>query len=1179
MKGIVEKNQVGLERADEMEKEKKKRRRQNRRSKQNPSPLLGTGCSSADRICGQASEGFGNNVCSNYVGNNGNSNYVGNNGSSNYVGNNGNSNYVSLPVELSPSNKREVDIHASEDQGGLVRASNVTFGSLPTMHINSQAKSTELGSMQDQNHFPSDLDGIVLAVSSSSCPDPISYEKTKLPSPNKEFLPCHENEGHPDMTQRKYFATHLSLEAVNEAIEKGGAFRASFRVNAHNRLEAYCTLDGVPIDVLINGIAAQNRAIEGDIVAVRLDPVASWTKLKGSASRLCNCIPSDDSDVLPGVTEVVGDNYKGKAKVDVDSEYPVSRNVLLPSNGRYHYQEHLFTGEPVDSDLVFGPSSSNNGANGHHLALYPSNRGCVSEQGEAASALGKVCAMISSFPSKRPTGRVLGIIEKSPRRDAIVGFLGVKHLLSYKEGCKKEIGGQLLEKIKNTTLFPSREYIHMTPSDPKFPKMMVSVRSLPECIKDRLKNGDVTVEMELIAARIDAWKEESFLPEAHVMHVFGRGGEIEPQIAAILFENAVHVSRFSSESLACLPNVPWKLPEEELKRRRDLRNLCTFTIDPSTATELDDALSVERVSDDIFRVGVHIADVSYFVLPDTALDIEAQARSTSVYLLKHKVPMLPSLLSEELGSLIPGVDRLALSITWDINLAGSIIDHWIGRTVIRSCCKLSYQNAQDIIDGSLNGNSHNISENGCPELYGHFEWYDVIKSVRSLLEISKRLKENRFKDGALCLENPKLVLLFDDCGMPYDSKLCERTDSNFLVEEFMLLANKMVAEIVSRVFPDSALLRRHPEPNLRKLKEFEAFCGKHGFELDISSSSQLHLSLQKIQEELKNDPVLSQILISYAVRPMQLALYFCTGDLHDRENDWAHYALAAPFYTHFTSPLRRYPDIIVHRTLNASLDAEEMYLQQWREIKGDAVISSDSEFARKCFTGFYFDKHAVESIKGREAICAAALKHRILGSAGLAEVAAYCNERKLASRLAVDAGDKVYLWALLKKKESMISDARILGLGPKFMSIYIHKLAMERRIYYDDVDGLIVEWLETTSTLVLGLCTNKRFQKRGGPGKYRRLEDVALVVNPCDLNSDQVVVEESNHKVETTQVGPTRVAPKGTLGVSEKNGTDPAVFPLTLRLLSYVPIVLHAVGGDCGPLDIGARLYLSSYFR
>ncbi|KAK6938442.1 Ribonuclease II/R [Dillenia turbinata] len=1115
---VVEQSQtIVVERVDESGDKKDKKKRRPRRSKQNSSSVSGAVCSSVNELHAETSE-------------------------SSILG--------------SPPNCVTSSVTFSSP-GGVGKASNVAFGSMPPMHISEQPSMNESIWALNQGMPPSDHSRKMF---SKSCPEPVSCEEPIGSYRKRGIFPPHQVEGY---SQKPCFEPHWPVDAVNEALERGDVFRALFRVNAHNRLEAYCTIDGVPSDVLINGIDAQNRAVEGDVVAVKVNPFSSWTKMKGSAPVINNSNAAEDCNLFAECPEMTGEG-KGKNKVGADfghfqNKIPVSSEAS-PSFGKSACTELL---DPIGYD----------NPNGHCFSDSNSSYLCSSiDQQEVKNVKGRICALISSFPSKRPTGRVVAIIEKSPRRGAIVGFLSVKQWLYYKKDTKKN---------KHSLTLSDREYIQLTPTDPKFPRMMVPMKGLPDCLKKRLREADVTVEMDLVAAQIDDWSEESPVPQAYVIHVFGRGGEIESQIAAILFENAINSSEFSPESLSCLPHLPWEVPEEELHKRKDLRNLCVCTIDPSTATDLDDALSIEMCTNGIFRVGVHIADVSYFVLPHTFLDAEAQLRSTSVYMSQGKLPMLPPLLSEDIGSLSPGVDRLAFSIIWDITSCGSILDRWIGRTVIRSCCKLSYEHAQDIIDGVLDVNSVIAVDIGLPQLHGNFEWPDVIRSVKSLYEISKVLKENRFNDGALTLDSLKINFLFDEFGVPFDSMFCGRKDSNLLVEEFMLLANRTAAEVISRAFPGSALLRRHPEPNLRKLKEFEAFCGKHGLELDTSSSGRFRHSLEKLREKLKNDSVLFDILVNFASKPMQLATYFCSGDLTVSENDWGHYALAVPLYTHFTSPLRRYPDILVHRTLAAALDAEDMYLKRQGLL---VKFKSGEERERRCFTGICFDKDAAESNEVRETLSASALKHGIPCAEILADIATYCNDRKLASRHVNDAMNKLYMWVLLKNKEILLSEARVLGLGPKFMSIYIQKLAIERRIYYDDVEGLVAVWLETTSTLVLSLSTYKCSHRRGSPGKSKALEEVALVTSPYYPDLENCVIDKHIHEFRGSQEvgGDTSRPLEDPEPISRVSSSDievdPAVFPLTVRLLSTIPVALHALGGDDGPLDIGARLYMSSYF-
>ncbi|KAG6422796.1 hypothetical protein SASPL_113177 [Salvia splendens] len=888
------------------------------------------------------------------------------------------------------------------------------------------------------------------------------------------------------LARRTYFPPHWSSDATDKALKKGELLKAEFRVNAHNRLEAYCKIDGVQTDILISNVVAQNRAIDGDTVAIAIDSPSLWPRMKGSVETTNNAEP--DNNLHDGRRHAQV-RSSGKCNLDVEPQNGFSSNNGFVAKGGASQDDESCPGETSHNYSNKNEVLSEGYVGGCQLSTSDSSmQSCLGDAHDSRVSLEKLCALTGLYPSKRPTGSVVAIIERSIRRDYIVGFLSVKQWL-YSRASKKK-------NSKKNKYQPeiNQGYVLLTPTDPKLTKMTVSIINLPASIRKRLEAGDLTIESDLVAAKVVSWAEESYIPDACVVQIFGRGSDAEAQIAAILFENAIDASEFSSEVISCLPHIPWEIPEAELQSRRDLRNLCIFTIDPSTATDLDDALSVEMLQDGNFRVGVHIADVSYFVLPDTALDTDALIRSTSVYLLLRKLPMLPPKLLDDVASLNPGVDRLSFSIIWDMNSSGEILEHWIGRTIIRSCCKLSYEHAQEIIDGVFDVHNCSQTVKPWPNLYGQFEWSDVIESVKRLHRISRLLRRNRFDDGALSLESPKVVYLFDEEGVPYDTVFSERKDSNSLVEEFMLLANRTAAEVITRAYPSSALLRRHPKPNPRKLRDFQAFCNKHGIKLDVSSSAQLHRSLEHIRGEVGDDSVLCDILMSYAARPMQLASYFCSGEFED-SNDHGHYALAVPLYTHFTSPLRRYPDIVVHRTLAAALKAEDVYLNRIRVLRN---IAKEEKLGR-CFTGVHFDKDEIEATEARDALFAEAAIYGIPQT--LSDVAAHCNERERAARHVKDSTDKLYMWLLLKKKQILISEARVLGLGPRFMSIYITKLAIERRIYYDEVDGITAEWLDATSTLVLS-HSHKRSNKKSSPGRSSKtVEEVALLVSPVEGES------------------------------------------------------------------------------
>ena len=651
--------------------------------------------------------------------------------------------------------------------------------------------------------------------------------------------------------------------------------------------------------------------------------------------------------------------------------------------------------------------------------------------GKVATSIANLSSLIASFPGKRPAGRVVSVLKYSPRREAVVGFL---------ERTGNRSGGGSGQAFNLEDSPKKRKHlgqILLVPVDNRCPKMVVLHSGLPDDLRQRLKDGDPTVSSELLAARVDGWRANSYYPVAIIQQSLGQGGNLEAQQKAILHEHAVNAADFSSASLACLPKVPWKIPIPEMKRRTDLRHLRIFSIDSPTARDLDDALSIEALPGGAVRIGVHIADVSYFVRPDTALDKEAKTRSTSVYLIQQVLPMLPRLLCEEICSLNPGADRLAFSVMWEISPAGDVTSQWIGRTIIHSCAKLTYDHAQDMIDGKYTPylkEFENLkgSELELPDIYGIHTWTDVVSDICALHEVATRRRSARFDGGALKLDNSKLLFSLDEDGVPCDSMFYETKDSNSLVEEFMLLANITVAHVISSAFPDRALLRRHPEPNLRKLKEFEDFCSKTGLDLDASSAGSLHMSLEKIQACVEHDPVLFKIIAMYANKPMQLAKYFCTGELQNKKEEWAHYALATPLYTHFTSPIRRYPDIIVHRVLAAALEVEEAVVNREGFIpssKGNKALSTGvlerCMLVERCFSSILAKKATGDLPVTQQALALAALKHKIPESLDLALLAAHCNDRDLASRNVKEASDKLYIWTMLKNNQVLFASVSV----------------------------------------------------------------------------------------------------------------------------------------------------------
>ena len=310
----------------------------------------------------------------------------------------------------------------------------------------------------------------------------------------------------------------------------------------------------------------------------------------------------------------------------------------------------------------------------------------------------------------------------------------------------------------------------------------------------------------------------------------------------------------------------------------------------------------------------------------SALDRDARKRGTSVYLVQRAVPMLPPTLCEELCSLVPNVERLAFSAVFTLTEEGHVVDTWYGRTVINSCAQLAYSDAQEVIEGrSLPKNK--LSDDLAPL---------VADDITSLHKLAAQMRQRRFDGGALRIDNVKLAFVLDGNGLPTDAKSYKTYEAHQLIEEFMLLANMSVASKIAAGLPDLALLRRHEKPMVRRLDGFKERAKKLGYDIDVSSSGQLFASLRTIK-----DPKHRQALEALASRAMFRAKYFCTGMVDIAK--YGHYALNVPLYTHFTSPIRRYADLMVHRQLDLVLqDSDKPFIDRESMAKIAQVSHANS---------------------------------------------------------------------------------------------------------------------------------------------------------------------------------------------------------------------------------------------
>ncbi len=454
---------------------------------------------------------------------------------------------------------------------------------------------------------------------------------------------------------------------------------------------------------------------------------------------------------------------------------------------------------------------------------------------------------------------------------------------------KTRVEGRVADIVERS----DREIVGIIEINPRFAVVQPDNKKLfdpiylePEALKDA-QDGDKVI------VKVTQWPTRRSQAEGEIIEVLGKAGNNDVEMHAILAEFGLPY-HFPEIVEAEAQKIPDKILKKEIAKRRDMRKTLTFTIDPVDAKDFDDALSIQYLEEGNVEIGVHIADVSHYVLPGTELEKEAYRRATSVYLVDRTVPMLPEKLSNNLCSLRPNEDKLSFSAVFELSPNGKILKEWFGRTVIHSDRRFSYEEAQKVLDS------------------GEGDFPAELKTMNTLAKI---LRKERFKNGSINFDTPEVRFKLDENGKPLGVYQKERHDSNKLIEEFMLLANKRVAEHVYSLsngeVKNTMVYRVHEAPDPDRLKTFATFVAKMGYKMEVDEEDKIAKSMNSMLSKIEGKPE-QNLIESLAVRTMAKARYTV--------EDLGHFGLAFKRYSHFTSPIRRYPDVMAHRLLQHYID-------------------------------------------------------------------------------------------------------------------------------------------------------------------------------------------------------------------------------------------------------------------
>ena len=535
-------------------------------------------------------------------------------------------------------------------------------------------------------------------------------------------------------------------------------------------------------------------------------------------------------------------------------------------------------------------------------------------------------------------------------------FVPAKKLLGALHGDKVQVA---VTKLKSATQKMEGEIVEILERSkkPYIGILQIIGRQAWVIIESRFMPYDINVPIDdvkgehqgmKVAVVVEQWRPGMDAPKGRIIDVLGEPGENNTEMHAILTEFGLPY-RFEKEVEEAAAKIPVKISKKEIESRRDFRKVCTFTIDPADAKDFDDAVSLRVLDNGNLEVGVHIADVTHYVRPGDIIDKEAVARATSVYLVDRTVPMLPEALSNNLCSLRPNEEKLTFSAVFEMNSKAKLINSWFGRTVIKSDRRFAYEEAQMILEKAELAEPSGLDPEKIPnnkparKYRGAASEKEVQEAVVTLHKLAAILRKQRFESGSISFERPEMKVIVDAKGKPID--VCQKIsrEANWLIEEFMLLANKAVATYITmgmRVKEPTFVYRIHEEPNYDKIQNLRDFVKHFGYTMGSTNNGrEVAKELNILLGKVKDKPECGAIEI-IALRSMARARY--------STDNVGHYGLGFKYYTHFTSPIRRYPDMMVHRLLAHYLDKgksadKKMYEELCKHSSDREQLATEAE--------------------------------------------------------------------------------------------------------------------------------------------------------------------------------------------------------------------------------------------